>query len=139
MGGGTLNATELYVARVATHPSYNNWVQGRFYLNGGSVNVGSQLLMAYGNMGGSWETAYAHFYMNSGSVKADTFNFTFLINKTSAGAVSGIFNNLPEGAEAAVGDGTWRITYEANYATGLEYGGNDVALVFHPGTTFVFQ
>jgi fibronectin-binding autotransporter adhesin len=55
----------------------------------------------------------------------------WLVNKESAGAVSGTFSGLAEGATVMVGDVPCVITYQANYPAGFT-GGNDVALNVPP-------
>jgi len=65
----------------------------------------------------------------------------WLINKESAGAVSGTFSGLAQGASVMVGDVPCTITYQASYPAGFT-GGNDVALIVPPrppGTTVTIR
>jgi autotransporter-associated beta strand protein len=65
----------------------------------------------------------------------------WLVNKESAGAVSGTFAGLAEGVAVMVGNEACTITYQANYPAGFT-GGNDVALIVPPrpsGSTFKFR
>lgn len=55
-----------------------------------------------------------------------------LINKTSAGSVSGTFNGLPEGATFSAGGQNWQISYVGG-------DGNDVVLTMNPAAAQTFE
>jgi autotransporter-associated beta strand protein len=67
----------------------------------------------------------------TGFRRAHDRSLVWLINKETAGAVSGTFAGLAEGATVMVGDEACTITYTANYPAGFT-GGNDVALIVPP-------
>ncbi len=67
----------------------------------------------------------------TGFRRAHDRSLVWLINKETAGAVTGTFAGLAEGATVMVGDEACTITYTANYPAGFT-GGNDVALIVPP-------
>lgn len=59
-------------------------------------------------------------------------NSYVIINKTSAGAISGTFTDLPEGATFVAGGQNWQISYVGG-------DGNDVVLTLNPGMPQEFE
>jgi hypothetical protein len=102
-----------------------------------TMQSGSKLEMAmyslsdYGQLNASGNVSLGNATLNlSWSFTSATGNTFTIINKTSAGAITGTFNGLPEGATFAGGARTYQITY-------IGGDGNDVVVtdITAPGPT----
>ena len=107
-GAGVLNMTNS----IAFASDSTNRFVGALLRVGGSVSLGNAVLAC-----------------SLPGLDCRTKSLFWVIDKTSEGAVSGTFKNLPEGAAVGTWEGrTFMVTYQADYPSGQLTGGNDVAL-----------
>lgn len=100
---------------------------------GGMNNAGStyDLLTVNGSL------TLGGFLVADGTINATMGNLYFIINKTSAGAVSGLLNGVDQGGLITLGGQSFNISYAGDFASNSFTGGNDVVLQAVPEPSVV--
>jgi hypothetical protein len=127
--GGTLGPGQVpgntgpAVLTVTGNLTLNANTAAAFKLNGSTTSTGYDQL----TVNGSVDLGNAVLSTTLGYIPA-TGDRLFLLNKTSAGAITGTFTGLPNGSTVTIGEFTATIGYFGDFPTNSVTGGNDVVL-----------